>query len=126
MLPAIRNLGVQIAIDDFGIGYSNIGYLRNFSVDYVKIDRSFVSGVPERSQDNALVKAMMAMARSVGAHATGEGVETLDQALFLRKAGCNYAQGNFYSAPVPSERVGALTERYWATFKRSEAPLRTA
>ncbi|RRA47416.1 GGDEF and EAL domain-containing protein [Acidipila sp. EB88] len=113
LIPAIRALKVQVAMDDFGVGYSNIEYLRNCAVDCVKIDGSFVAGIPQRSQDMALVKAMIAMAASVRANSIAEGVETAEQAWLLAEAGCMQVQGNYYSPPVFPEEIEQLLLHQW-------------
>ena len=113
VIPAIRALRLKVAMDDFGIGYSNVGYLRNFSVDCVKIDRSFVSGIPQRSQDKILVRAIVAMAASVQATCIAEGVETAEQASFLREVGCTLAQGLYYSPPVSPDVLLDLLHQHW-------------
>lgn len=103
VLNQLKDLGVQLAIDDFGTGYSSFHYLKIFSVDTLKIDQTFVRNLTVDSRDAALVRAMIAMARSLGVHVVAEGVETLEQWHFLSQEGCGKAQGYYFSAPLFAE-----------------------
>jgi EAL domain-containing protein (putative c-di-GMP-specific phosphodiesterase class I) len=102
-LAALRALGVRLALDDFGTGYSALSYLKRFRFDVLKIDRSFVSGVPEHADDVSVVKAIIAMARGLELTVIGEGVETREQLSFLANQGCEFVQGYFFSRPVDAE-----------------------
>lgn len=99
-LAAVRDLGVRIVVDDFGTGFSSLGYLHRFPVDGVKIDRSFVERLDDRSSDAALVAAVVGMADALGLETTGEGVETEGQRDALRRLGCVHAQGFLFSPPL--------------------------
>jgi len=110
-LEEIRNLGVGIALDDFGVGYSSLSYLRRFPLGCVKIDRSLVSGIPQNPEDGALTAAVIAMAHSLQLRVVAEGVETLAQAEFLRSHGCDELQGFLFSHPLPAEEFELLLER---------------
>jgi EAL domain-containing protein (putative c-di-GMP-specific phosphodiesterase class I) len=101
-LRAIRELGVRVAIDDFGTGYSSLSNLRQFPVDTIKIDRSFVSGMTTDTDDLAVVASIVSLAAAVGVEAVAEGVETEDQADALRRLGCPLAQGFLWSPAVPA------------------------
>lgn len=101
-LRAIRDLGVRVAIDDFGTGYSSLSYLRQFPVDTIKIDRSFVSGMTTDADDLAVVASIVSLAAAVGVQAVAEGVETEEQADALRRLGCPLAQGFLWSPAVPA------------------------
>jgi len=101
-MRALQALGVGVAIDDFGTGYASMAYLKLPAVAYLKIDRSFVSGLPTNSNDAAITGAMLAMATSLGLTAIAEGVETEAQHEFLLRAGCAEGQGYLYSYPLPS------------------------
>jgi EAL domain-containing protein (putative c-di-GMP-specific phosphodiesterase class I) len=101
-MRALQALGVGVAIDDFGTGYASMAYLKLPAVAYLKIDRSFVSGLPANSNDAAITGAMLAMATSLGLTAIAEGVETEAQHEFLLRAGCAEGQGYLYSYPLPS------------------------
>ncbi len=103
-LQSLRELGVQIAIDDFGMGYSSLSYLRNLPVNAIKIDRSFIADIKSKD-DNTLVNAMMLIAKGLNLRLIAEGVETADQWAFLKAHGCDECQGYFISKPLNSEQV---------------------
>ena len=102
-LEALHSIGIAIAIDDFGTGYSALGYLNKFPVSQVKIDRSFISDIATNTESALLVKAIVAMADSLGKDLVAEGVETAEQAEILAQLGCQYVQGYYYGRPVPLE-----------------------
>ncbi len=112
-LCLLNNMGVRIAIDDFGTGYSSLCHLKRFPISSLKIDRSFVSGIPENAEDAAIVQAILGMAESLRLDVVGEGVETAPQLAFLREAGCKGAQGYYLGKPLPPDQIEArfLTER---------------
>lgn len=99
-LAELKEIGVQLAIDDFGIGYSSLGYLKRFSFDVLKIDRDFMRGVPQRMENTALTSAMIVMAHSLGLKVIGEGVENKEQLDFLSARQCDMAQGNYFDLPT--------------------------
>ncbi|WP_442915591.1 putative bifunctional diguanylate cyclase/phosphodiesterase [Marinobacter sp. C2H3] len=101
-LNRLRGLGVQLAIDDFGVGYSSLGYLRDFPVDLLKIDRSFITEVTERYDDAVITRAVINLAHNLGIQVIAEGVETEAQLNFLRNHRCNMAQGYLISHPLPA------------------------
>ncbi|HQT27312.1 MAG TPA: bifunctional diguanylate cyclase/phosphodiesterase, partial [Burkholderiales bacterium] len=107
-LNALRDSGIKIAIDDFGTGYSALSYLKKFDIDYLKIDKSFVRNLEPGCSDMALCDAIIVMAHKLGLEVIAEGVETAVQHDLLYNAGCDYAQGYFYSPPVPAEELAAL------------------
>lgn len=107
-LAALRSLGIGIAIDDFGTGYGSLHYLRHFPVTTLKIDRSFVRGLPADQQDAAIAAAIIAMARSLGCAVVAEGVETAEQLAWLRDHGCEEVQGFLLCPPVPPDEVTSL------------------
>lgn len=100
-LLACRNHGIEISIDDFGTGFSALSYLKLFDIDYLKIDRSFVSNLTSNESDKALVEAIILMAHKLGIKTIAEGIETEEQSDLLIAFGCDYAQGYLYSRPVP-------------------------
>lgn len=100
ILQALRKTGIQVSLDDFGTGYSSLSYLRDFPIDSVKIDQSFVNEVTSVLEDTSIVKAVIGMARSLGLRVVAEGVENRGQLEFLRSNACDEAQGYFFSRPV--------------------------
>ena len=107
-LRALKGLGVALALDDFGTGYSSLSYLKHFPFDRVKIDKSFVVGVADSSQDAVIVEVVIAMAHGLGMLVVAEGVETLDQYSFLRARSCDSYQGHLFSRAVHKPAFEAL------------------
>jgi diguanylate cyclase (GGDEF)-like protein len=107
-LTTLRSTGVRVALDDFGTGYSSIGYLRQLPVDILKIDRSFLAGTSDGGPGNALLAAIVAMAKSLDLRVICEGIENLDQLSRLRAMGCRIGQGFLLSRPVPAGAIDAL------------------
>ena len=112
ILHQLRELGVSISMDDFGTGYSSLSYLRSFPFDKIKIDRSFVKDLAERSDCVAIVRAISGLGRSLNITTTAEGVETIDQLDWLRAEGCNEVQGFLFSAARPAAEVAALLSKF--------------
>ncbi len=110
-LHALRGMGVRLSMDDFGTGYSSLSYLHQFSFDIIKIDRSFVAGLGRSPEDEALVKASIAMAQAFGLTVIAEGVEKEAQLALLADKGCDQAQGYLFSQPVPYEDFVELLEK---------------
>ncbi|MEA3278091.1 MAG: EAL domain-containing protein [Pseudomonadota bacterium] len=110
-MDEIKALGVGLAVDDFGTGYSSLGYLKRFPMDSIKIDRSFMVGVPEDPGDASLVEAIVAMARSLELEVVAEGVERREHLSFLKRLGCSRAQGNLFSQPVDAQSIPRLARR---------------
>lgn len=104
-LHQLRAMGISIAIDDFGTGYSSLAYLKDLPATSVKIDRSFINGLPKDPGDTAITKAIIALAQSLGLQVVAEGVETLAQLDHLRLVECTEAQGYYFSRPVPADRL---------------------
>jgi len=102
-LLVLRDAGIQVAIDDFGTGYSALSYLKKFDIDYLKIDQSFVHNLGQDYDDAVLCEAIIVMAHKLGLKVIAEGVETAQQRDLLIRANCDYAQGYFYTKPVPPE-----------------------
>jgi diguanylate cyclase (GGDEF)-like protein len=107
-LNALRGLGVRLSLDDFGTGFSSLAYLRKYPLDGIKIDRSFISHMTERGNDQAIVQAMIDLGRSLGITVTAEGVETLEQLECLQRHPCDEVQGFHFSKAVPADQLGPL------------------
>ncbi|GGD75434.1 EAL domain-containing protein [Lacimicrobium alkaliphilum] len=101
LLTELRKQGFRLSIDDFGTGYSSLSYLRRLPIDTLKIDRSFISELPDNEEDSQIALAILAMARALGLEVIAEGIETAVQQDFLLNAGCQTGQGYLFSRPVP-------------------------
>ena len=109
-LNALDALGVELALDDFGTGYSSLAYLRKLPITILKIDRAFMTGDVLEPADAAVIEAVIGLARALGLRPVAEGVETDAQWAELKRLGCEFAQGYFFSRPLPASEVGALLE----------------
>jgi diguanylate cyclase (GGDEF)-like protein/PAS domain S-box-containing protein len=107
-LIRLKALGVQLAIDDFGTGYSSLAYLRRFPVDIIKIDRSFVDQLGVQADDSTLARTIVQLGQSLGISTVAEGIEQITQLTALRRMGCEFAQGFYFSHAVPAEEAGRL------------------
>jgi diguanylate cyclase (GGDEF)-like protein len=106
-LSRLQQLGVHLAIDDFGVGYSSLSYLRNFPVDLLKIDRSFITHVSDRHDDAVITRAVINLAHNLGLQVVAEGVETREQLNFLARHRCDLIQGYLISRPIPASELEA-------------------
>ncbi|WP_421866511.1 EAL domain-containing protein [Motiliproteus sp.] len=106
-LLMFRDNGVEVSLDDFGTGYSSLAYLKQFDIDYLKIDKSFVSNLSPDNHDRVLCQAIIAMAHTLGIKVIAEGVETEQQQQLLRQIDCDYAQGYLFSHPLPADQFAA-------------------
>jgi diguanylate cyclase (GGDEF)-like protein/PAS domain S-box-containing protein len=113
-LEALHVEGVQIALDDFGTGYSSMNYLKRMPLNNLKIDQSFVRGLPGDRDNNAIVRAILSLAKNLGFSVTAEGVETIEQVEALKGMACDSLQGYYFSRPVPAADIPALLARIWA------------
>jgi diguanylate cyclase (GGDEF)-like protein/PAS domain S-box-containing protein len=107
----LHQKGIRFSVDDFGTGYSNLSYLKQFPINRLKIDRSFVIGVPGNENDVALTRAIVSLAKSLGLEIIAEGIETPEQRDFLKEAGCQFGQGYYFSRPKPAEEIRDLLSK---------------
>jgi diguanylate cyclase (GGDEF)-like protein len=110
VLSALRQLGVRVAMDDFGTGYSSLGCLHEFDIDVLKIDRVFAANLGHQ-RESAILRAVVDLAHGLGMTVVAEGIETLEQAGFLRAAGCDYGQGYLFARPLPAAEAERLFAR---------------
>lgn len=126
-IAALKRLGVRIALDDFGTGYSSLSYLNRFSVDTLKVDRSFIQAIPEDRSVCVMVSAIINLARSLGLTVVVEGTEKEEQIAWLAALGPIEAQGFLFSRPVPADGVQALLDRFGVCgWPKGKAPKRLA
>ena len=107
LLKDLKDIGVRVTIDDFGTGYSSLAYLKRLPIDCVKIDASFVRGIPLDASDIAITDTILAMAGSLGLKVVAEGVENHDQVQFLERRGCDDMQGFYFSRPLSADEMTA-------------------
>ena len=107
-LTQLKSMGVRIAIDDFGIGYSSLSTLKQFPLDTIKIDGSFIRDVASNAQDKGMTTAIIAMGRTLSLTVVAEGVETKEQADFLREQACDEFQGFYFNKPMPADQFTRL------------------
>jgi EAL domain-containing protein (putative c-di-GMP-specific phosphodiesterase class I) len=110
-LTALKELGVRLAIDDFGIGFSSLSYLRRLPVDVVKIDRSFVTGVAAGAEEWTLARGIVRMVHGLGFETVAEGVETPQQVAHLQALGCQKGQGFYFARPMEPRAIEKLLAR---------------
>ncbi|WP_309221712.1 bifunctional diguanylate cyclase/phosphodiesterase [Vibrio aestuarianus] len=113
---ALRKLGVSVAIDDFGVAYSSLNYLKQLPVDVLKIDKSFVDDCVDNHNDHMIVKTIIQLGHNIGKQVTAEGVETEQQLSLLNTEGCDNYQGYLFSKPIPAKQFSKLLLQYSATF----------
>ena len=110
MLAGLKALGVHIALDDFGVAYSSLSHLKRFPIDIIKIDRSFISGIPDSTIDEAIIMAIITLSHELNISVVAEGVENAAQLQFLRRRQCNEIQGYLFSAPLDVNEFTALLQ----------------
>ena len=116
ILNSMRDLGITLAIDDFGTGYSSLSYLKQFPIDILKIDQSFIRDITTDASDKAIVSAIIAMAKQLGIEVLAEGVETGEHQTFLQSQGCDYVQGYLYCRPIPANELFERWQKKELTF----------
>jgi len=112
-LEQLRGIGVYLSIDDFGTGYSSMNYLKRFDVRALKIDRSFINGLPQDSENAAITRAIIAMAHGLKMVVVAEGVETGEQLVLLEEYGCDLVQGFYLGRPAPADTVTGMLQQLW-------------
>mgnify|MGYP002641031937 FL=1 len=110
-LEKLHDLGFMVAIDDFGTGYSSLSYLKNFKVDKLKIDQSFIRDFVDDKSDKAIVEAIIKLSETFGMKAQAEGVETKEHLSLLKTMGCDLAQGYYYNKPMPLNEFLNFTQK---------------
>ena len=108
ILEDLRDIGCRISIDDFGTGYSSLSYMKRLPLDAIKIDRSFVTDLPENTHDTEVTRAIIALSKSLGYQVVAEGIENEDQEAFLLESGCDIGQGYYYAKPMDEEAFVAF------------------
>jgi diguanylate cyclase (GGDEF)-like protein len=111
MLGRLRERGIHLAIDDFGTGFSSLSHLRQFRIDELKVDQTFVQGIERDAEDSSIVAAVVNLAHNLGLSAVAEGVETAEQSRRVQLVGCDLAQGFYFAAPEPASLKGTATRR---------------
>ena len=115
LLAAIKKMGVRIAIDDFGVGYSSLAHIKRFPIDTLKVDRSFIRDLAGNAEDRAITEAIIAMGKTLSLTVVAEGVETQEQQTFLLSHGCDAMQGYYFSRPVPQEQFASFLRQHVAS-----------
>jgi EAL domain-containing protein (putative c-di-GMP-specific phosphodiesterase class I) len=110
ILERLKERNVVVAIDDFGTGYSSLSYLKRFPIDYIKIDQSFVRGIPRDAEDIGIVRAIIALAKTLDVHLIAEGIDTQEQLAFLEREGCDEGQGYFISTSLPGDGLAGFIQ----------------
>ena len=110
VLKKLKAMGIRLAIDDFGTGYSSLSYLRQFPIDTLKVDQSFVNGINADTDDATIINAVINMGSNLNHRVIAEGVETVEQVAFLQAHGCDEGQGYYFSPPVPASQFAKLLE----------------
>jgi EAL domain-containing protein (putative c-di-GMP-specific phosphodiesterase class I) len=111
LLTDIKKLGVRLAIDDFGTGYSSLAQLKNFPIDTLKVDRSFIRNLPQDSDNQAITQAIITMGNNLSLTVVAEGVETQEQKDFLRGLICDEMQGFYFSKPIAPDQFAVLLRK---------------
>jgi EAL domain-containing protein (putative c-di-GMP-specific phosphodiesterase class I) len=117
LLSAMKQIGVRLAIDDFGVGYSSLAQIKRFPIDTLKVDRSFIRELPQDPEDQAITQAIIAMGKTLSLTVVAEGVETLEQEQFLREHACDEMQGYYFSKPIAPDQFAELLRTHFAAAK---------
>ncbi|PIQ84666.1 MAG: hypothetical protein COV75_01030, partial [Candidatus Omnitrophica bacterium CG11_big_fil_rev_8_21_14_0_20_63_9] len=119
ILKLIKDMGVNVSMDDFGTGYSSLSYLTRFPLDNLKVDRSFVTGLPDDRDASAVARAIISMAQNLNLNIIAEGIETENQVGFLHALGCQVGQGYLFSPPVSNDKFMELVRAGTSAFVRT-------
>ena len=111
-LDQLKSFGLTLAMDDFGTGYSSLSYLKKFTIDIIKIDRSFIHEIPDNQDDMEITSAVIAMAHNLKLKVVAEGIETAEQLAFLRRHRCDVGQGYLFDRPIPGAELLEKLKRY--------------
>jgi EAL domain-containing protein (putative c-di-GMP-specific phosphodiesterase class I) len=111
VFSSLRNMGIRIAVDDFGVGYSSLSYINEYPIDTLKIDQSFINRLSTASKVKAVVRSMVILTEELGLKIIAEGVETMEQKGILNEIGCDFGQGYLFSPALPVEEVHSLISR---------------
>ena len=117
LLAAIKQMGVRIAIDDFGVGYSSLAQIKRFPIDTLKVDRSFIRDLEKNAEDRAITEAIISMGKTLSLTVVAEGVETQEQQTFLTDHACDAMQGYYFSKPIDREQFANFLRRHAASPK---------
>ncbi len=112
VISNLKSMGFMIALDDFGTGYSSLKYLKDFPIDILKIDKSFVQGIGLNRGNEAIILATLRMAESLNLECVAEGIETREQVEFFQQHGCRYLQGYYFSKPVAEHKLTGLISAF--------------
>jgi EAL domain-containing protein (putative c-di-GMP-specific phosphodiesterase class I) len=112
ILTELKSMGVRLAIDDFGVGYSSLAQIKRFPIDTLKVDRSFIREIPRVAEDTAIAEAIIAMGKTLSLTVIAEGVETAEQRSFLRAHDCDEMQGFFFSKPIDGETFAQFMRKH--------------
>jgi polar amino acid transport system substrate-binding protein len=110
LLNSLRSIGVRLALDDFGVGYSSFMYLKSFPIDILKIDKSFIRDITLNQESQAIIQAILQVAKSLRFKVVAEGVETSEQLASLKKLDCPIMQGYLFSRPVPADKIDTFLQ----------------
>lgn len=111
ILYQLNEMGISLAIDDFGTGYSSLSHLKHLPINTLKIDRSFISDIPDDADAKIIVDTMIALAKNLGLHIIAEGIETKAQKEYLLTKGCHDVQGYYYSKPVDAKTMKEMLKK---------------
>ena len=118
LLSKIKEMGMRLAIDDFGIGYSSLAQIKHFPFDTLKVDRSFIRNLTQDSEDKAITEAIITMGKTLSLTVVAEGVETQEQENFLREHICDEMQGFYFSKPVAADKFADLLRKHDSALQR--------